>query len=100
MAIKINMIPEGERMLKNALINFRNKVADVIMDEAKDKVPVRTGNLQRSIHVENDENASHVIADADYALFVELGTRHQAANPYLVPALQTVARKFNNEFNK
>jgi len=95
MDINITMLPNGEKALQESLIHFRNKVADMIMDEAKDKVPVRTGTLQKSIHVENDRDASHIIADTDYALFVELGTRHQAPNPYLVPALQEVARKFN-----
>lgn len=55
--------------------------------EAVVRCPVDTGNLRSSItHVVGDD---HVIigSNVDYAPYVELGTQHQVAQPYLYPAV-------------
>ncbi len=57
-------------------------------DTARQIVPVDTGFLQSTIYHNVDPVALslEVGADADYAMFVELGTRRMAAEPYLRPA--------------
>lgn len=66
------------------------EVGERIYDTAYDLVPVRTGNLQRSLFVEQDEATGEVVvgAAADYAEYVELGTSKMAAQPYLTPAYE------------
>ncbi len=55
---------------------------------AKQIVPVRTGFLRSTIYHQVDPVALslEVGADADYAFFVEMGTRRMAAEPYIRPA--------------
>ena len=55
---------------------------------AKQLVPVRTGHLRSSIYATIKEWVADIGAEATYAYFVELGTRHMKAQPYLYPAIQ------------
>lgn len=59
--------------------------------EAKRRVPVRTGNLRRSITGAVSMVAGVpqgvVAATAHYGGFVEIGTAYMAPQPYLRPAL-------------
>ena len=58
-----------------------------IAEEARSNAPVDTGALRESIHVEEETGlAGKVVADADYAIDVELGTSHAPAQPFLGPA--------------
>lgn len=50
--------------------------------------PVRTGYLRSTIYAEIKDWVAEIGADATYALFVELGTIHMRAQPYLYPAIQ------------
>jgi HK97 gp10 family phage protein len=59
-----------------------------IKAEAKRLVPVRTGYLQSKIYAKIQEWVARIGADAAYAFFVELGTNHMQAQPYLWPAVQ------------
>jgi HK97 gp10 family phage protein len=61
----------------------RDQVVEEIAADARRLAPVDTGELRRSIHVDGDE----VVASADHAVYVELGTRYMAAQPFLGPAL-------------
>jgi len=68
-------------------------VASVVLpkvaDHAKRIVPVDSGELHDSIHTEVSDEGMFVVADADHASHVELGTSKMAAQPYLRPALYT-----------
>jgi len=55
---------------------------------AKQLAPVKTGHLRSSIYAKIQEWVAEIGAEATYALFVELGTRHMQAHPYLYPAIQ------------
>lgn len=64
------------------------QTAEVVCAAAKAICPVDTGELQASIHVDNlTAESVDVVADADYALAVELGTHKQSPQPFLRPAL-------------
>lgn len=60
------------------------KIASEVAESAKANAPVDSGALRDSIVA--TENSVEV--GADYALFVEIGTEHQAAQPFLSPAVQ------------
>lgn len=66
-----------------------------IAAHAKEIVPVKTHNLQRSIHTEHPERLRGLAGtDVEYARFVEYGTVNMAAQPYLTPAVEAARAKF------
>jgi HK97 gp10 family phage protein len=83
---------DGIRKIYEKATEFEKEVAREVVIEAKRLVPVDTGALRDSISV-IDGSPMAVVADAPYSLYVELGTRHMAAQPYLMPALDIVSRK-------
>jgi len=67
------------------------KIVHDIEGRAKLKAPVDTGYLQNSIRSSRVGPTSWKIeAGAEYAAHVEYGTRFQAAQPYLRPALDEI----------
>jgi len=56
---------------------------------ARQLAPVRTGHLRSTIYADVKEWVATIGAEATYAMYVELGTRHMQARPYLYPAIQT-----------
>lgn len=60
-----------------------------IADKAKRIVPVDSGDLQDSIEPLVNSEGMFVVANTDYADFVERGTSKMAAQPYLRPAMTT-----------
>ena len=65
---------------------------------ARERAPVRTGRLRRSIvplPLQRDRGRlwTAVWASAPYALWVEIGTRRMAAQPFLRPAAEEVGRR-------
>jgi HK97 gp10 family phage protein len=71
-------------------------LAAEIKAEARRLVPVRTGYLKSTIYARIQEWVAQIGADAAYALFVELGTRHMRAQPYLWPAIQEYLPQLEN----
>ena len=61
-----------------------------------------TGNLKRSIGLEISANGltATVEPTADYAAYVEWGTRFMNAQPYLKPAYEEQMKKFKQDLNK
>jgi len=55
---------------------------------ARQLAPVRTGHLRSTIYADVKGWVARIGAEATYALYVELGTRHMQARPYLYPAIQ------------
>ncbi len=75
-----------------ALVSATEKGAQIIADAAKMRAPRRTGKLAESIgHKVTKRSRSfvqHKISPGVfYGGFVELGTKHQPARPFLRPAL-------------
>jgi HK97 gp10 family phage protein len=67
----------GERAVREALHD--------IAADMRTMAPVETGQLVNSIRV--DETSGQVIAEADHAVYVEMGTEHMRAQPFMRPAL-------------
>ena len=64
--------------------------AEAVAELARELVPVDTGELQSSIHVEDGAlpASRRVVASAAHAPHVEYGTVHMAAQPFMTPAGQ------------
>ena len=61
---------------------------------AKKRCPVDTGRLRNSITHTTSGNSAYIGTNVEYAPHVELGTRKQAAQPYLRPAAADHASQY------
>ena len=63
-------------------------IAESIAKAAASKAPVKSGDLQRSIKAIPDPNVpgGYRVVMLDYGMYAELGTRREAARPFLRPA--------------
>ncbi len=69
-----------------------NRLAVATVREAKILVPRKTGNLGRSIMVASvTDNSATVVAHANYAPYVEFGTRPHEITPHARKALRWAA---------
>lgn len=62
---------------------------------AKKRAPVDTGNLRSSIKGDVKGFDGEVTATAEYAPYVEFGTRRMASQPFMGPAAEEERPKFN-----
>ena len=74
--------------MQNQVHRFLTSWAADVKAAAMQTVPVRTGYLRSTIYATIKDWVAEIGADATYALFVELGTRHMRAQPYLYPAIE------------
>lgn len=66
-------------------------LAEQGLEIAKRLVPVDTGELQDSLHVEETENGGQaIVAGTDHWQFPEFGTSEMAAEPYLRPVIDEI----------
>lgn len=88
----IRRLAEAEEKAGKRLVK---KAASGVQRRAMRTVPVDTGNLKRSILVDvaDDGKSATVTATADYAAYVEYGTRKMSARPFMRPAAEEVARE-------
>ncbi|MBU2038345.1 MAG: HK97 gp10 family phage protein [Gammaproteobacteria bacterium] len=109
---------ELERIAKG-LNTKTDKIVEALAFEveadAKQRAPVRTGNLRNSIHTRTKHNSTlravtfmvdipspsgKIIAvvgsGVNYASYVEFGTYKMASRPYLGPAVESKAAKLNS----
>ncbi len=81
----------------NIIRSATRAAGKVVVDKAKATVPVRTGKLRKSITQKVDRTRDRTgytstigfKAEAFYGMFIERGTAHQAAQPFLLPALKS-----------
>jgi HK97 gp10 family phage protein len=99
MAIQINIDITGAEEFNAAMKQFDSAMQRQIHEQlanwaaevkasARQRVPVKTGQLRDSIYSKISEWVAEVGAEASYAMFVELGTRYIRARPFLYPAVQ------------
>lgn len=90
---------EIKGQITDAVLQAMDETAEAAKAEAKAIVPVDTGRLRESIDAiveqrgSGDRRTLMLFAAAPYALFVELGTVHMPARPYLRPAIDAEAPK-------
>lgn len=105
--IRVEGLDKLEKQLKkNATLHdvkrvVRKSASDLQM-AAQRKAPVDSGTLKRSIGLDiiNGGMTAEVEATAEYAAYVEYGTRYMEAKPYLKPALEEVEPKFKSDMKK
>jgi HK97 gp10 family phage protein len=72
--------------------------------EAKDLMdagtPVRTGELKSHNKLETEGTGFTLINDSDHAIFLELGTRYQPAQPFLAPATENATQQMAQKLLK
>ena len=99
MAAGISITTEGTDQLASAMNSVGDALTrematvlqefgDSIVNEAQAAAPVDTGYMRDHISV-TDASDTHVtiVSEADYSGFVEYGTRHMDAQPFITPAL-------------
>ncbi|MGD9640974.1 MAG: HK97-gp10 family putative phage morphogenesis protein [Synergistaceae bacterium] len=87
----ISDIRKASADVQDAARKVLNEQAEIIRDDAKSRVAVESGTLQKSIKASKTRktlNASVSAGggDAYYAPFVEFGTKNADAQPFLYPA--------------
>lgn len=89
--VKSNRIAEINAAFPGAIALVLQKAASETLALAQGRVPVDTGYLKNSLQIFSEGALTHgVRAGAEYAIYVEFGTRHMAAQPYLIPAFEVV----------
>ena len=81
------------------LADIGQRVGDELEGNAKGFAPVDTGWLRSTIHQEypgGDVLAQIAVLEADcnYAIYQELGTYKMAAQPFMTPAIEELARLY------
>jgi HK97 gp10 family phage protein len=92
------------RQRMSALLSAQERAAYRVgawaTEEARRLAPVDTGELQASITFEVRRTATTfavvVLAGAEHALYVELGTSRQSAQPYLRPVLDRIGEQYRS----
>lgn len=90
-----NRLPQIAAAAKPAVEAALAKTAFDVENLAKDAAPVDTGYLMGSIAAAKERELTwRVTAHAEYAIYVEMGTRRKngQARPYLEPALRQGAQ--------
>lgn len=86
--VRLKMESGWQEKLQPDIGEMLHRVADLVLADAKDQVPVKTGRLRDSLVAEVSDTEARVGSrDVDYAQDVELGTAHEHARPYLKPSL-------------
>lgn len=70
--------------------------------KAQRNAPVDTGTLKRSIGLEHSDGGltATVEPTSEYSPYVELGTRHMDAQPYLKPAFNEQKAQFKRDLDR
>jgi HK97 gp10 family phage protein len=76
-----------ERELDSAQTSMLRRLGVDILGDMQAMAPVDTGRLRDSLHADVDGDTLRIASDADYAAYVELGTRDHAPQPFMRPAL-------------
>jgi len=102
MSADFNHFPELAALLEPVLAEIVSETADEVQQSAQANAPVETGYLRDSITVEDGESSTEkvVVVGADYGVYVEFGTRHMTAEPYLTPAAEAAQAVFEEKLSE
>jgi HK97 gp10 family phage protein len=103
--MKMNWNSKGfEAKVFNYMSDRLEDSAKIIEQNCKIEADVVTGKLRDDIYSSTDKILQEAtIGNTDavpYALFVELGTKNQAADPYLLRGLENSKPAINNIFTQ
>lgn len=87
-AMRVRINPEWQHRLAQRKERLLEKVGDDLLPEARRRCPVDTGRLRDSLDFEIHGDVLELGSrDVEYCQDVELGTSHQAPEPFLRPTL-------------
>ena len=92
-----NLLPKLTEQMHQKAARAVAKAAFDIQALARDEAPVDTGKLRNSIMVsypDPDDLHATVGTGVEYAGYVEWGTVHMPAHPYMTPAAEVVRPQF------
>ena len=99
--LEIKVVVDNTKLIQAAIRDgIKDAITKACFDveaEAKNTVPVDTGNLKNSIQADLDNIESlegEVGTGVEYAAYIEYGTSKMPARPYLTPAAEKVAGSF------
>lgn len=82
-----------DRLVEGEVMDNIEKWADEIVEQAQTLAPVKTGRLRQSIRKEDPaEKKIDIIADTEYSLYIEYGTKNRTPQPFLRPAMIKVIK--------
>ena len=102
----IGMEKLQKKLRKNVDLNEVKKIVKTngaeMQAEAQRIVPVDNGALKRSIGLEIKDSGmtAEVEPTAEYAPYVEFGTRFMNAQPYMKPAFEKQSKQFRKDMNE
>lgn len=107
--VRVDGLTEAKERLRFLPDEFRFQVAETIdtgtaimESEAHNRVPYKDGDLDRSIgrNIREDRLQASVGTPLPHGRFQELGTEHNAAQPWLYPAFLVGARFIRREMKE
>lgn len=105
--IKVDGLDKLEKKLKkNVTMTDISRVVRQngknLQERAERRAPVDTGTLKRSIDLEITDSGLTAVVEptAEYAPYVEYGTRFMNAQPYLKPAFNEQKQQFKSDMQK
>lgn len=94
-------IPKAKTLSRADLRKLIRAATLRIEAEAKIGAPVDTGFLRNSIASSFPDDQTGVVSvGAEYGIYVEMGTVHAPAQPFLLPAAERVMQGFEAELKK
>jgi HK97 gp10 family phage protein len=107
MSFSLKIIKRGdkfrqmEQRAKPEAVKIVSTAAMVTASVARQLAPVDTGAMRDSIYVEQQGEARFTVGVKEsYAKFVEYGTVHQDAQPFLRPAFELARKDFEAALRK
>ncbi len=88
-------IKEDKKNAKKAEKTIPERLGQLMVKEAKKRVPVLTGKLKRNIYMRSTSKGVQVIADTDYADLVEFGGTRNKSKPFMRPAFEAAERQLD-----
>src|SRR5215203_2557595 len=79
--------------------DITGKFATSILSQMNQRVPVRTGYLKSTIASSVSPNLTELYVTADYAKFVNYGTRRMAARPFFTGPVEEQTPEMITELN-
>ncbi|MGD1835016.1 MAG: HK97-gp10 family putative phage morphogenesis protein [Nitrososphaeraceae archaeon] len=86
------------KVSRNTSRKLINRAARQVVRDAKNNAPVKTGNLRNKIGIKYaNSNSAVVTSNANYAVFVEKGTRKMLPREYMNNAMKDTRPNYRNK---
>ena len=89
--IKRNDFPAAPGKMAQAIGDAFAQAAPELLTEMQGRTPVDTGELRASESASVGAKQLTLTAGTDHCVYVEMGTRHMAAQPYMRPTVEGAA---------